>query len=447
MSSSSREENEVEARKKSFADLFLELDVEGPFGNNKTPLDWRNPPRVVDDDDDNDDYFVDGHERRDCAPITPEHFNIRTNINTFFAIADLTPEDVLRYFKKIELSRRIEEYYKEGYRPGTRPSTFLPPHVRRLIFVCMSIRRGILYCRVDHHAACMEAFLSLRPPILFLFKVRFYGNDMLHHVNTLHLLLRHYGRKECLRFFNSCSAVIARAGDVELLEIMLEEGMTLNPRMIIQAVKGENIDVINLLVKGSSGTKALHVDDSIKWSTITPLACAVFKNNLSIVKQLIMYGANINRAPENNREARAIECAIYCGNEEIADYLLDCGASVDFEGSYDGTLLSWAREKNMSEKFISRLLSLGCADGERRGAAPPKSMYHYSREVNRLFYYEEYFEMHDEYTGEENYCEVLNAYDDEITPGDCTPEEERLRAGEEENLLLEEYGFLEEDEA
>jgi hypothetical protein len=412
------------------AKFFLELDVEGPFGANEEAVAWENPEggrvRIV------------NHDRADCAIPPEECRNVKKNIRNYFCIPELTAEDVLCYFEKIELSRRIADYYIEGYRPCIRPSTTLPQHVRRLILVCMTIYT-MLRNRKDLYQSCKEAFLTMRPPILFLVKVRFYGNSGSSCVDILHDLITYYEFRDCRELFSSCFVAIAREGDVELLEIMLQHSIQPHPVMIREAVKGGKIDILNLLVKGTATVEPLSVNTITASSHSTVISYAVYLDNLDIIKFLIMYGADVNLSFSNLCYGRPLECAIYYGKEEIAKYLLDCCARVDFEPQYAGNLVARARERGMSEEFIGLLLAAGCEEAAADYKLPERSMERNHRQSSLSYYYDEYYDEYDTYLGEENYVEVRNAYQGEVNPGDCTPAEE---------LLHHDYGFeeVEEDE-
>ena len=127
-----------------------------------------------------------------------------------------------------------------------------------------------------------------------------------------------------------------------IVELLLKNGANIEARngcfketALIKAVKKENEDIVGMLIENGANTEA-----RINYINYTPLHLAAEKNLLSIVKILLKNGANIE--DEDDKSQTPIYKAIHENNVEIVKIFVTNGAKIDHLDFRDITPIHFA---------------------------------------------------------------------------------------------------------
>ncbi|KAK7212205.1 hypothetical protein V2G26_019383 [Clonostachys chloroleuca] len=143
----------------------------------------------------------------------------------------------------------------------------------------------------------------------------------------------------------------ARAGDENLLRILLEAGVSPGPGALQEASARGDIEMVKLLLQAGSGI------DEQEGKLGTALQAASKGGNLDLLHLLIEENADVNAF--GGQFGTALQAAVVSGHDHIIDALLKAGADINAEGGCRGSALQAAADSG-NEKFVAALLGLGC---------------------------------------------------------------------------------------
>ena len=156
------------------------------------------------------------------------------------------------------------------------------------------------------------------------------------HDEIVHLLLDPQHRLPVTRpeYFRAILAGV-QAGRADLINLLfftmgrrIPDYPHLANQMLMEASKFDQEDIVTLLLDNGTDVNAWQTFPGARDSH-DPLACAVSRGNLSLVRLLLKAGAEVG--PGSAREISPIEAAADTGHETIVDLLLDLGASAKEE--------------------------------------------------------------------------------------------------------------------
>lgn len=98
---------------------------------------------------------------------------------------------------------------------------------------------------------------------------------------------------------------------------------------------GNKKRIVNMLKKGQDAN-AKNVEG------IPAIQLAIFRNDLSLVKLLVKYGADINMLSEDNDAYTPLETACYYGKIDIVNYLLSIKCSLDDDSLRIAALMGYS---------------------------------------------------------------------------------------------------------
>ncbi|CAG9987604.1 unnamed protein product [Clonostachys byssicola] len=143
----------------------------------------------------------------------------------------------------------------------------------------------------------------------------------------------------------------ARAGDENLLRILLEAGVFPAPGALHEASARGDIEMVKLLLQAGSGI------DEQEGKHGTALQAASKRGNLDLLPLLLGENAAVNAF--GGQFGTALQAAVSSGHDHIIDTLLKAGADINVEGGCRGSALQAASDSG-NEKFVKALLGLGC---------------------------------------------------------------------------------------
>jgi ankyrin repeat protein len=160
-------------------------------------------------------------------------------------------------------------------------------------------------------------------------------------------------------------AAVAREGNETMLKILLEHsnvdvnlGNRWNETPLIEAARNGHDAVVQLLI----AHRGIDLDTQDAKETLSALAWAVRNEHESVVKLLLLAGANPNT--QDYRKQTPLSMAAESGLEGVVGLLLRCGAEVGSTEYYGQTPLSFAA-KNGHAAVVARLLAAGASPTNR----------------------------------------------------------------------------------
>lgn len=139
--------------------------------------------------------------------------------------------------------------------------------------------------------------------------------------------------------------------------------------LLRHCVKGERAPALAILEQRpqllnepwpDAGFEVVQWDQAAVQKGDTPLLAASLglgeaagENKLTLIKDLIAFGANVNAV--NSHGFSALTCASCTGQIPIVTLLLESGALVNFKGSKASSALHWAARKNHPEVCLALL--------------------------------------------------------------------------------------------
>lgn len=163
-------------------------------------------------------------------------------------------------------------------------------------------------------------------------------------------------------FYNNINALslAAKKGKINAVKVLLKHGALVNKKGVFNkysllhaAVYGESLWLIKEIKEKYSDLYDSQINNVNYWKE-TPLAIAIKKNNISIVKFLLNNGAQINL---KNSKKSYLVTAIYYNKKEISKYLLTKGADVNqIDYKNKKTALHYAIEKGNYDLVKALLL-------------------------------------------------------------------------------------------
>lgn len=369
----------------------------------------------------------------------PTQLAISCNIELFFQhIRDV--EELRFFIMHMELEEHITTYYGEGNRPCIRPSSHHPFHVRRLLTVCFEIN---LYLTNED---MKNTFFSLRPPILYMYRVRYYGNSTPRHLDSFRRIHRHYGADESKHLLPSIMSTVAISGDIELLDLANDLGIEIYTGTLCHVVRLGNHDAFRTIVNGRHFDITKYDADAI----VRMYAFCAAREDLTFLRMLVMAGFNVNA--HDPWRGTPLEYCMIMGSMKSALELLDYGARTDLWVSrHSYSILTLAVHINCSVEEFQKLLQkcdpallqqkdyhgytpletsrlLGRLEleiflipitPEESIPAPPYpfdarrfplSTLRMNASVGVKYYHDEFFEIHDHYAGKEDFSEMVDEY-------------------------------------
>ena len=113
------------------------------------------------------------------------------------------------------------------------------------------------------------------------------------------------------------------------------------PSPVYEAIRSGNLEIFNFILQRF---ELKQIFDLIKTDPDI-LILAVSTNNLSIVKEILKYSANVNHKMEQGDESTAISYAVNNGNPEMVKLLLDHGADPYIRNKHGKNAYDQIRER------------------------------------------------------------------------------------------------------
>ncbi len=181
-------------------------------------------------------------------------------------------------------------------------------------------------------------------------------------INEMKKLIKTYGTyniDSCKRGSYSETALqrALKNDNIEMAQLLITHGANVNfinnyvksEHILINAIKKNNINLINLILKFNPDINCKARADKLKGNTA--LMCAVSNSNISIVKLLIQAKADVNA--HNEMGQTALEIAIELKHEDIISLLIENQANIDvINPKTNTTMLQDAIKNNNTENLI-----------------------------------------------------------------------------------------------
>ncbi len=142
-----------------------------------------------------------------------------------------------------------------------------------------------------------------------------------------------------------------RHGNPPMLALLLEHGMTPNSTNLLNAVRGRNLDAVDLLLR--HGMRPERPEDNQ-----TPLMTAAAMGDIRIVQRLVESGADVNRYADDDIEWTASFYARHAGKNDVADWI---AARMDTATRGQQKALADAREPKYLPLYAQATSGEGCS--------------------------------------------------------------------------------------
>jgi ankyrin repeat protein len=147
------------------------------------------------------------------------------------------------------------------------------------------------------------------------------------------------------------SSLLQNGADTNMLYRRNEENSGNILHILCSDENNKNVEIAKLLIR-----HGVNINEK-NGKNFTPLATAAIvggNRQLELVKLLVQNGAELNERIGND-DSTALIKSIFCGNYEIADYLIDAGAdlSLSSKSGWTAGRMAFARkEKSLGEKIL-----------------------------------------------------------------------------------------------
>ncbi|AEM23266.1 ankyrin repeat-containing protein [Brachyspira intermedia PWS/A] len=148
--------------------------------------------------------------------------------------------------------------------------------------------------------------------------------------------------------------LMASFHNIAIAELLIEKGADIEARNVdginalVYAVSLNDEEMVKfLLAKGADANTVCEIENEHIYMPPTPLMNAVYNGNTNIINMLLENGADINYT--NDSDMTPLIYAAYKGNTNIINTLLENGADINYTNYYGMTALMYAASYNQFE--------------------------------------------------------------------------------------------------
>jgi hypothetical protein len=307
-------------------------------------------------------------------------------------VEDVSAEEFDSYLRgRLQLHRRFSEMYEAGY-DRTKPlSSQTEESLRRdkdvfhLLEVTQWIFSHLYQKNTEKATALLSVFTLLHPSLLMTMLTWSRSGFILMHdrdvirdgvtvtswvkggrTELFQLLLQRYISSEWSFLVDGIvEGEIGSSGACDILELLLEAGFKPTWNILCAAISRSKIDIINILLTHGMSLSAPELLE--EWGNYSsPLSVALMTRNISVVRTLLMYGAD-PRAVDYKGITVIMNAFTASSSEECLLEILDCGVDTSICNQYGDCPLFQSLSGKYSTKIVEAVIASG-ADVNYRDA-------------------------------------------------------------------------------